>query len=272
MKRNVFLITGATNGIGKITAFELAKQDKNASVLIHGRNRVKLERTTEELKRRSGNTNIEFFLADFSSLNEVRKLATEILSVHDSINVLINNAGAGFAAPRYGKDGTEMRLTVNYLAPFLFTRLLLPAIKKEAPSRIINVTSAGQSPIRFDDIMLEKNFDGVTAYTQSKLALVMFTIDLASQLQPENIQVNCIHPGTYLDTGMVREAGIQPMGTAQSGADALVYLSTSPDLKNSTGKYFNVRTEARAIAQAYDADARKKLNAIALTLTGLDKN
>jgi NAD(P)-dependent dehydrogenase (short-subunit alcohol dehydrogenase family) len=272
MTSNVFLITGATDGIGRITACELAKLDKNATVLIHGRNPAKLERATEEIKRRSGNPKIEFFAADFSSLEEVRSVAKEILTKHNSINVLINNAGAGFAAPRYGKDRTETRLTVNYLAPFLFTHLLLPAIRKAAPARIVNVASAGQSPIQFDDIMLEKNFDGITAYTQSKLALIMFTIDLASQLQPENIQVNCLHPGTYLDTAMVREAGIQPMGTAQSGADALVYFSTSPDLKNRTGKYYNVKKESRAIAQAYDSDARKKLNAIGLKLTGLERN
>jgi NAD(P)-dependent dehydrogenase (short-subunit alcohol dehydrogenase family) len=118
--------------------------------------------------------------------------------------------------------------------------------------------------------MLEKKFNGVTTYTQSKLALVMFTFDLAEQLKQEHILVNCLHPGTYLDTNMVREAGIDPQGTAESGADALVYFATSPDLENTSGKYFNIKKEARAIAQAYDADARKKLRAIGLKLTGLD--
>jgi len=270
MKRKVLFITGATDGIGRIAATELATRQPEATILIHGRNQVKLEKTANEIQKLSGNSNIESFLADFSSLDEVRFLSREILSKHDSIDLLINNAGAGFAAPRSGKDGLETRLTVNYLAPFLLTHMLLPALIKAAPSRIVNVASAGQSPINFDDIMLEKKFDGVTAYTQSKLALVMFTFDLAEQLKQEHILVNCLHPGTYLDTNMVREAGIDPQGTAESGADALVYLATSPDLINTSGKYFNIKKEARAIAQAYDADARKKLRAIGLNLTGLD--
>ncbi len=270
MKRKVLFITGATDGIGRIAATELAARQPEATILIHGRNQAKLGKTVSEIQKLSGNSNIESFLADFSSLDEVRLLSREILSKHDSIDVLINNAGAGFAAPRSGKDGMETRLTVNYLAPFLLTHLLLPALIKAAPSRIVNVASAGQSPINFNDIMLEKKFDGVTAYTQSKLALVMFTFDLAEQLKQEHILVNCLHPGTYLDTNMVREAGIDPQGTAESGADALVYLATSPDLENTSGKYFNIKKEARAIAQAYDADARKKLRAIGLKLTGLD--
>ena len=182
------------------------------------------------------------FLADLSSLDEVRQLAASVLAAHDRLSILINNAGAGFAAPRYGKDGTETRFTVNYLAPFLLTNLLLPAIRKAAPARIVNISSAGQSSIHFDDIMMEKKFDGVAAYSQSKLALklalIMFTIDLAEQLKDKNITVNALHPGTYLDTNMVHDAGIRPLGTAQSGADAEVYLATSPELKNITGKLF----------------------------------
>jgi len=270
MKRKVLFITGATDGIGRIAATELASRLPEATILIHGRNQAKLGKTVSEIQKLSGNSNIESFLADFSSLDEVRLLSKEILSKHDSIDVLINNAGAGFAAPRFGKDGMETRLTVNYLAPFLLTHLMVPALIKAAPSRIVNVASAGQSPINFDDTMLEKKFDGVTAYTQSKLALVMFTFDLAEQLKQEHILVNCLHPGTYLDTNMVREAGIDPQGTAESGADTLVYFATSSDLENISGKYFNIKKEARAIAQAYDADARKKLREIGLKLTGLD--
>lgn len=262
-------ITGATDGIGKLTAIELAAKNKNATIIVHGRNKTKLDEVIAAIKRDSGNEHIEGYVADFSSLNEVRQLADHILAKHRSINILINNAGAGFAAPRYGKDGLETRLTVNYLAPFLLTSLLLPAIKKAAPSRIVNVSSAGQSAINFDDVMLEKNFDGVTAYTQSKLAFIMFTFDLAEQLKNDNVTVNALHPGTYLDTNMVNEAGIKPLGTAQSGADAEVYLATSEGLKNVTGKYFNVKKEAKAHTQAYDTEARKKLRELTLNLTRL---
>ena len=269
MSRKVLFITGATDGIGRLTAIDLAKQQRGSTVLIHGRNKEKIEKSVAELIKESGNANIEPWLADFSSLSEVRTMANGILAKHPSISILVNNAGAGFSAPRYGQDGTEMRLAVNYLAPVLLTRLLLPALKKSPDSRIINVASAGQSPIHFDDIMLENNFNGVTAYTQSKLAMIMFTMDLAEELKPEHISVNCLHPGTYLDTGMVREAGISPQGSAQSGADAIIYLATSPDLINVTGKYFNVQKESRAHAQAYDSDARKKLRMLTLKLTGL---
>jgi NAD(P)-dependent dehydrogenase (short-subunit alcohol dehydrogenase family) len=270
MTTQIIFITGATDGIGKLTATGLAGKNKEATILIHGRNKNKLNEIVDEIQYETGNQNIKGYVADFSALNEVRKLAKDILSEFNSINVLINNAGAGFAAPRYGKDGTETRMTVNYFAPFLLTNLLLPAIKKAAPARIVNVSSAGQSPINFDDIMFEKNFNGVTAYTQSKLALMMFTIDLAEQLKHDNITVNALHPGTYLDTHMVNEAGIKPLGTAQSGADAEIYLATSPELKNITGKYFNVKGEAKAHAQAYDADARKRLRTLSLKITILE--
>jgi NAD(P)-dependent dehydrogenase (short-subunit alcohol dehydrogenase family) len=269
MGKKTILITGATEGIGKLAATDLAKKFGEATILIHGRNKEKLAGTQLEIKKLSGNNNIETWLADFSALDEVRRMAENILDKHPSLDLLINNAGAGFAAARFGKDGTETRFTVNYLAPFLLTRLLLPALKKSAPSRIVNLASAGQSPIHFDDIMMEKKFDGVAAYTRSKLAIIMFTFDLAEEIRNDRVSVNCLHPGTYLDTGMVREAGVKPLGSAQSGADALVWLATSEDIKNITGKYFNVKSEARVIAQAYEADARKKLNLLGRTLTKL---
>ncbi len=267
MNPQKILITGATDGVGKCTAIDLAMQ--NTYLLLHGRNKEKLDKVITEIKSSTGNQNIEGFVADFSSMDNVRHLAKNVLTKHDKINILINNAGAGFAASRYGKDRTELRLAVNYLAPFLLTNLLLPALKKGTPSRIVNVSSAGQSPLNFDDIMMEKNFDGVTAYCQSKLALIMFTIDLAKELKDDNVTVNALHPGTYLDTNMVRDANIKPQGTPQSGADAEIFLATSPELKNVSGKYFNVKKEAKANAQAYDTKARKRLKELSLQLTGL---
>jgi NAD(P)-dependent dehydrogenase (short-subunit alcohol dehydrogenase family) len=269
MDRETILVTGATEGIGKLTAMDLAGQFRETSILIHGRNPDKLKAVSREITQKTGNGHIETFLADFSSIKDVRQVAEEILIRHPSINILINNAGAGFAAPRTGKDGTETRITVNYLAPYLLTHLLLPAIIQSGTARIVNVASAGQSRIDFDDMMMEKNFDGITAYTRSKLAIILFTFDLAETLKEKKVTVNCLHPGTFLDTGMVREAGINPLGTAKSGADAIVYLATSRHLDPVTGKYFNVKTEAPAHAQAYDSDARKKLDRFARLLTGL---
>ena len=265
INEQTILITGSTDGIGKLTALQLAKQ--NAHVLIHGRNKEKLAGVVEELKAASGNKNIEGVAADFASLAEVRRLAGKVLTEYPSLDVLINNAGVGYTDSRYSKDGYELRLAVNYLAPFLFTQLLLPALKNAAPARIVNVSSAGQHPIDFDDIMLEKDFDVTRAYSQSKLALIMFTIDLAEQLKEENITVNGLHPGTYLNTNMVRRAGITPRGEAESGAEAEVFLATSESLAGVTGKYFNVKTEAKAEAQAYDQQARKRLWELSLQLT-----
>jgi NAD(P)-dependent dehydrogenase (short-subunit alcohol dehydrogenase family) len=221
-----------------------------------------------DIKLASNNEHIQGFIADFSSLREVRQLVHDILSRHERLDVLINNAGAGTNGPRYGKDGIETILTVNYLAPVVLTSLLLPALKKAAPARIVNVSSAGQSAIQFDDIQLEKNFDSLTAYMQSKLALIMHTFALAEQLKPDNITVNAMHPGTYLDTNMVRQAGVTPLGTAQSGADAEIYLATAAELKTITGRYFNVTKEAKAHPQAYDSHARRKLGEITRKLIG----
>jgi NAD(P)-dependent dehydrogenase (short-subunit alcohol dehydrogenase family) len=269
MNKKTILITGATEGLGKLTALDLAGRFRDSTLLIHGRNKEKLNTVSREITLKTGHGLVETWLADFSSLQEVKQMAGEIIKKHQTLDILINNAGAGFAAPRRGKDGGETRMLVNFLAPYLLTHLLLPILRKSGTARIVNVASAGQSAIDFEDLMMEKNFDGVTAYTRSKLAIILFTFDLAETLKPTGITVNCLHPGTYLDTGMVREAGISPMGTAQSGADAIEYLATSPALDHITGKYFNVKKETRAHAQAYDPAARIKLNQWARRLTGL---
>lgn len=267
INKQTILITGATDGIGKLTSLMLAK--KNAQVLIHGRNKEKVLAVVEELKNSSGNKNIAGLTADFSSLAEVRNLAAEVLTKYPAIDVLINNAGAGFVDERKSKDGYELRFAVNYLAPFLLTHLLLPALINAAPSRIVNVSSIGQSPINFDDIMLEKKFEAVQAYRQSKLALIMFTLDLAEQLKDENITVNSLHPGTYLNTNIVRRANITPLDEPKIGAEAEVYLATSKNLNNVTGKYFNEKTESKADSESYDKESRKRLWELSVKLTKL---
>jgi NAD(P)-dependent dehydrogenase (short-subunit alcohol dehydrogenase family) len=267
MKWKTIVITGSTDGIGKLAALQLAQE--HAHVIIHGRNPEKVRNVVDELKARSGHQLIDGLIADLSSLDDVRKLAGDVIEQFPEIDVLINNAGVGFADGRYSKDGYELRFAVNYLAPFLLTHLLLPVLKKAAPSRIVNVSSAGQSPVNFDDIMLENDFNSTKAYSQSKLALIMFTIDLAEKLRDEHITVNSLHPGTYLDTNMVRRSNITPWGKPETGADAEVYLATSPELDDVTGKYFNVTSEAQAESQAYDRQARKRLWDFSLELTKL---
>lgn len=268
INEQTILITGATDGIGKLTALQLAK--KNAHVVVHGRNKNKVTKVVEEIKTESGNKRIDGLTADFSSLNEVRKFAKEVRTKYSGLDVLINNAGVGFADERYSKDGYELRFAVNYLAPFLLTRLLLPALKSNTPSRIVNVSSIGQHPIDFDDIMLEKDFDSFRAYRQSKLALIMFTIDLAEELKNENITVNSLHPGTLLNTNMVRRSNINPMGEPETGADAEVFLAISESLNGVTGKYFDVKTETKAHPDAYDKEKRKRLEELGFKLTKLN--
>ena len=265
INQQTILVTGSTDGIGKITALLLAKQ--GAHVLIHGRSAEKLDKVGKELKDASGNEKIDGFIADLSSLAQVRRLAEEVMAKHAGLDVLINNAGVGYVDPRYSKDGYELRFAVNYLAPFLLTRMLLPALKKAAPSRIVNVSSVGQYPIDFDDVMMEKDFDAVRAYSQSKLALIMFTMELAGKVRRDGITVNSLHPGTYLNTNIVRKAGIDPMGEPESGAQAEVHLAVSESLEGVTGKYFDVKTQAKADSQAYDKKARERLWELSLQLT-----
>ena len=262
------LVTGSTDGIGMLTATQLAKL--GARVLVHGRNSEKVTRIMNEIKTESGNSNIEGYIADFNAINNVRELASKVLNDHPRLDVLINNAGTGLTGKRkLSQDGYELRFAVNYLAPFLLTHLLIPALKEGAPSRIVNVSSIGQHPINFEDLMLEKNFDPHQAYRQSKLALIMFTFTLAEEIKNFGITVNALHPGTYLDTKMVNEAGITPMGKAEDGAKAEVFLATSPDLKGVSGQYFDRMEKSKAIRQAYDVEARKKLWSISMKLTGL---
>ena len=154
-----------------------------------------------------------------------------------------------------------------YLAGFLLTRLLLPLIKASAPARIVNVSSAGQQALDFDDVMLMRSFSGRRAYCQSKLAQIMFTLDLAQELAGSGVTVNALHPATYMDTAMVRRAGVTPMSSVDEGAEAILNLATSPDIAGTSGRYFNGLREARADRQAYDDDARRRLMEISLELT-----
>jgi NAD(P)-dependent dehydrogenase (short-subunit alcohol dehydrogenase family) len=262
------LVTGSTDGIGKLAATILAKQQ--ARVLIHGRNPQKLSTVVKEIQINSGNPNVEGFNANFDSLKNVRELASAILSEYSILDVLINNAGIDLIKDRQiSQDGYELKFAVNYLAPFLLTNLLIPALKRGKPSRIVNVASIGQHNINFDDIMFEKNFDPHRAYRQSKLALIMFSFVLAEKVKDLGISVNALHPGTYLDTKMVRNAGIKPLGKAEKGAEAEVYLATSPELEGVTGQYFDVKNVSNAMNQAYDVEARKRLWNISMKLTGL---
>jgi NAD(P)-dependent dehydrogenase (short-subunit alcohol dehydrogenase family) len=268
----VILVTGSTDGLGKSTAHDLAAA--GATVLLHGRDPERGEAVEREIREETGNDKLQYYLADFSLLEEVHRLADEITAGHDRLDVLVNNTGIG--AGRRGetsrdssRDGYELRFAVNYLAPFLLTRLLLPILQRSAPSRIVNVASAGQSPISFDDVMLERGYDGMRAYTQSKLALVTFTFDLAEDLKDTGVTANSLHPASLMDTKMVFETFRSASSSVREGTDATVRLAISPELEGVTGKYFDGQREARADEQAYDPEARDRLRQLSEELTGL---
>jgi len=263
------LITGATDGVGRVVARELGKQGWR--VLAHGRNRERGEALVREIEQAGGSAS--FLAADLSSLAEVRQLAEAVKKATSRLELLVNNAGIGTTGHAPGrltsKDGHELRFAVNYLAGFLLTYLLMPLLKAGNPSRIVNVASAGQQAIDFDDVMLTKRYSGADAYRQSKLAQIMFTADLAEELKGSGVIANSLHPSTYMNTTMVRQSGVTPVSKVETGAEAILQLAVSPKLEGRSGLYFNVMTEARANPQAYDAKARRQLRELSLKLTGL---
>jgi NAD(P)-dependent dehydrogenase (short-subunit alcohol dehydrogenase family) len=262
------LITGATDGVGRRVAERLG--GLGAQVLVHGRDRARGEAVVEGLRKAGGRA--AFYRADFLSLAEVRGLAEAVRKDHNRLDVLINNAGLGSGAAKIQQtsaDGHELLFAVNYLAGFLLTTLLLPLLRTGAPARIVNVASAGQEAIDFDDVMLTRNYSGGRAYRQSKLAQILFTIDLAERLKGSGVTVNCLHPSTFMDTTMVRQAGTTPMSSVDDGADAILHLAAAPEMAGRSGLYFDVRRETRANAQAYNADARAMLRALSMKLSGL---
>jgi NAD(P)-dependent dehydrogenase (short-subunit alcohol dehydrogenase family) len=260
------LVTGATEGLGKRVASALAGQ--GATLLLHGRNRERLQATMEEVSEQTSSEKLRSYLADFSSLDAVRKLAERILSDEDRLEVLINNAGIIVQERKESEDGYELTFSVNYLSHFLLTTLLLPLLEHSAPSRIVNVASAGQSPVDFSNLMLEQGYDAMKAYSQSKLAQVMFTFGLAQRLADTGVSVNALHPASLMDTKMVEETFGYTMSTVEEGAEATVHLAASPELEGVAGRYFDGKREARADRQAYDEEARQTLWELSEQLCG----
>ncbi len=264
-----FLITGATDGIGEITARKLARG--GADLILHGRDEEKCRRTAGEIEKETGNERISFYVADFSDLSQVRRMGEAVAADRYRLDVLINNAGVLPSGDerRVSRDGHELAFAVNHLAPFLLTHLLLPLLREGDRPRIVNVSSTAQEALDFDDPMMEKGkYNAMSAYSRSKLALAMFTFELAERVREDAITVNCLHPGSLLDTKMVRRNFSNAWGSAESGADVEVYVATDPELEGVTGRYFDEKTEAKADIQAGDAAARTKLWEISRELTG----
>jgi NAD(P)-dependent dehydrogenase (short-subunit alcohol dehydrogenase family) len=266
MANRIALVTGATDGLGRAVAGELAAD--GWTVLLHGRDEARGQVAVEEIRARTGNGDLRLYLADLASLDEVGALADAVLGAEQRLDVLVNNAGIGGSGPRReSRDGHELRFAVNYLAGYALTRRLLGLLRSSAPARIVNVASAGQKAIDFGDVMLERDYDGWDAYRQSKLAQVMFTFDLADELRGTGVTATCLHPATFMPTKMVTEGGIEPANTLEQGVEATLRLIRDPELENVSGVYFNGSSEARPDDQAYDEDARRRLRELSDALT-----
>ncbi|HYU38031.1 MAG TPA: SDR family NAD(P)-dependent oxidoreductase [Gemmatimonadales bacterium] len=265
------LVTGATDGLGKALARELAA--RGATVLLHGRSAERLAQAMHEIREVTGSERLRTYRADLASLDAVRGLAADIERDHDRLDVLVNNAAIGGGRPGSGRelsaDGHELRFAVNFLAPFLLTHLLLSLLRRSAPARIVNVASVGQAPVDFDDVMLERGYDGLRAYSQSKLALIAFTFELAERLRGTAVTVNALHPASLMNTKMVYESFGYTLSTIEDGLEATLPLVIGPALEGVSGRYFDRLREARAHKQAYDPEARHRLWRLSEQLAGL---
>ena len=278
MGEKVCLITGATSGIGKATPMGLAYM--GASVVMVGRDRGKGEAAMAEIKEKSANASVDLMLADLSSQQEIHRLADEFKDTYPRLDVLINNAGVIRSKRITSADGIETTFAVNHLAYFLLTNLLLDVLKASAPSRIVNVASGEQrnASIDFDDLQGEKGYKGAKAYSQSKLATVLFTYELARRLKGTGVSANCLHPGvvgTNLGSGVSGVFGymvraLTPlMKSPEKGAETSIYLASSPEVEGLSGGYFVNKDEARSSDVSYDEKLARRLWEVSAELTNL---
>lgn len=231
----IILVTGSTDGVGKLTALKLAKDGH--SVYVHGRSKAKVDKVIDEIKDASNNENIKGFVADFSDLNAVEQLAEKIKREISSLDILINNAGIFKSPIEKSKDGFDVRMAVNYLAPYVLTENILPVLEKGSNPRIVNLSSAAQSTVRKEVLIDETSVNESEAYAQSKLALTMWSFNFAKQ--HPNITTIAVNPGSLLNTKMAKEAYGQHWSPAEKGVNILYDLATSDAYKDATGKYFD---------------------------------
>lgn len=251
LNRRTILITGATDGIGKASAVELAQRGHH--ILVHGRDATRGQRVVQEIQRATGNMWVELVLGDFSSLDAVRKLAAEILDSYARLDILINNAGVFQSQRALTRDGFEMTFAVNYLAPFLLTNLILDRITASAPARIIHVSSGTHrsGKIEWDNLRGEKHYDAYEAYACSKLANVLFAYALADRLQGTRVTSNALHPGV-IRTKLLGAGWGGGGSELARGAETIVFTATAPELENVTGRYFDNKRETVSSDRSHD--------------------
>jgi retinol dehydrogenase 12 len=278
LKNKIVLVTGATQGIGKVTALELAKM--GADVTIVGRNPQKTAAAAEEICQASGNPSIHYLIGDLSTKSGVETVAQAFRSNHNNLHILVNNAGAVFLHRQESADGIEMTFALNHLAYFYMTYLLLDLIKASAPARIINVSSAAHysGRINFNDIQLERSFSGWKAYSQSKLANILFTKELSRMLEGTGVTANALHPG-FVATNFGRSNGgfFDPLFklfqvaaiTPEKGAETTIFLASSPEVEGMTSLYFAKKRPVRPSPAAVDPQSARKLWEVSLQMLGL---
>jgi len=268
MNNKTILITGASTGIGLYSAMGLAKS--GAEVVMVGRDEGRTARAVELVKIQSGNPAISYLLADLSSLKDVRKLAQEVKSKYNKLDVLLNNAGAIHFWRQLSVDGYEMTLTLNHLNYFLLTDLLLELLKAGPAGRIVNVSSRAhyRGHVKFDDLQSQHGYNPMRAYSMSKLMNVLFTYELARRLQGTNVTANCLHPGFVASNFAVNNGWWVRLGMAfmsgrisvEEGSKCSIYLASSPEVQGISGKYFNYDTkEIRSSQESYDQTIAKRL-------------
>jgi NAD(P)-dependent dehydrogenase (short-subunit alcohol dehydrogenase family) len=278
MNGKICLVTGATAGMGAVTARASARQ--GATVILIGRNPAKGAATVGHIRQQTGNPAVEFMLADLSVQGDVRRLAQQFESRHPRLDVLVNNAGATFGRRQETVDGLEMTLALNHLAYFLLTNLLLDALQAGAPARIVNVSSFAHklARINFDDLQGRRRYVGWQAYGQSKLANVLFTYELARRLAGTGVTANALDPGLVATDFGLRDAGIVGRSkrllnvfalSPEEGAQTSIYLATSPEVEGITGKYFTKCKAIRSSKASYDEIAAGRLWRVSAELTGL---
>jgi NAD(P)-dependent dehydrogenase (short-subunit alcohol dehydrogenase family) len=272
------MVTGATSGIGQVTALELARMD--ATVVIVARDQKKADATVAHIKEETGNPAVEALLADFSSLDQVRALAEAYQRRHQHLHVLVNNAGAMYFRRKVSADGFEMTFAVNHLAPFLLTNLLLETIRVSTPARIVNVASNSHfgAQINFEDLSAEQSYRPMRAYGQSKLANVMFSYELARRLDGGGVTANTLHPG-FVATGMGSNNGrlvklFLPLMrlfalSPEKGAQTSLYLATSAEVEGVSGDYFFEQRPMPSSPASHDREAAQRLWQVSAEMTGL---
>jgi len=281
MKGKVCMITGSNSGIGKATAIGLAKM--GASVVMVCRDQIKGEAAMAEVKAKSGNESVTLMLADLSSQKSIHQLAKDFADTYQHLHVLVNNAGVHLAKRSVTVDGIETTFAVNHLSYFLLTNLLLGVLKSSAPARIVNVSSKAhyRGHINFDDLQGEKRYSGFRAYSQSKLANILFTYELAKRLIGTGVTANCLHPGVVATNlwrnnsgvlGLILRIFSPLMQSPEKGARTSIYLASSPEVGGISGKYFVKETEVRSSRESYDESISQRLWRLSAELTRLNTN